>query len=171
MVNWVPTDNQLGIQPVTTTSTTQNHALGELINAYDNDGTQGTGEFIYLAGAANTVVGSVVTYSATLGTSVLAPATSTKLNGQPVAVAMSANVASQYGWYQIEGAAVIKKTAVKVSPNVAIFQSGTAGRLMPTVASGCQILGARTLNAATVASATSTVTVLINRPFGQGQVI
>lgn len=171
MVTWVPTNNQLGIQPITTTSTTQNHPLGQIVQAVDADGTQGAGEFIYLLGVVGTVTGLAVNYDSALGTTSLLPATSTKANGRPFAVAMSANVASQYGWYQVGGAAVIKKTAVKVSPNVALFQSGTAGRVMPTVTSGCQLLGVRSMNAATVASATSTVTVLINRPHAQGQVI
>src|SRR5512146_1963721 len=171
MVTWVPTNNQLGIQPITTTSTTQNHQLGQIVQAVDADGTQGGAEFIYLLGLGSTVAGLAYTYDAALGTTALLTASTTKANGRPFAVAMSANVANQYGWYQISGPAVIKKTAVKVSPNVALFQSGTAGRVMPTVTSGCQLLGVRSMNAATVASATSTITALISRPHAQGQVI
>ena len=80
------------------------------------------------------------------------------------------NVASQYGWYQIAGAAAIKKTAVAITPSVPVYISGTAGRVRGTAASGKQILGARTVNAATVAAGTSTITVLINRPHAQGAV-
>ena len=69
---------------------------------------------------------------------------------------MAANTSITTGsWYQVRGAAVIKKTAVKVSPNVKLYISGTAGRLMPTAASGKQVLDAITVNAATVLSATS----------------
>jgi hypothetical protein len=83
---------------------------------------------------------------------------------------MSANVLANYGWYQIAGASVIKKTAVKVSPNVPVYQSATIGRMMSTAASGKELMNARSVNAATVLSATSTITVLTQRPFLQGAV-
>jgi hypothetical protein len=127
------------------------------------------GEFIYLKGVASTVVGSLVVYNPSTTTTALAPNTANL--GQPVAVAMSANVAAQYGWYQIGGVATVKKTAVAVSPNVRLFISGTTGRLMPTVATGKQVLNARSANVASVTTTTSTVLVSINRPFVQGQVI
>lgn len=179
MTTWVPCENELGLQPIATTSTTRQHPIGKVIRAFDNDGLYGEGEFIYLPGVANTVVGSVVTYNpegftysgtteTAVGTTVLVPNTANLAS--PVAVAMSANVASQWGWYQIGGAAVIKKTAVKVNPAVALYISGTAGRLMSTAASGKQILGLRSVNTATVASATSTVVVVIDRPHCQGAV-
>jgi len=167
MSNFIPTENALGIQPIGLSSTVQNHPLGTIVRAYDS--TLGQGEFIYLKGIASTVVGSLVTFDVAGGITALSPNTANL--GQPVAVAMSANVASQYGWYQISGPAVIKKTAVKVSPSVALFQSGTTGRVMPTVASGKEVLNCRSTNAATVASATSTISAIIDRPFLQGQAI
>ena len=151
-------------QPIANTETDQKHPLGTIIRAQDP--TYGEGEFIYLLGVASTVVGSVVTYNATTYQTTLVPNTA-NLNS-PVAVAMSANVAAQYGWYQIEGLAVIKKTAVAVNAQVPIYISATAGRVKSTAASGKQIVNAKTANLATVASGTSTVTVLINRPFAQG---
>lgn len=140
--------------------------LGEIVNAYHP--TWGEGEFIRLLGAANTVAGLMVNYNATTFQTTLTPNTAN--NEDPIAVAMSANVTSQYGWYQIEGLATVLKTAVAVAPGAKVYQSATVGRLMPTSASGKQILGARAANLATVTSTTSTVVVLINRPFGQGQI-
>ena len=163
---WVISENRLGLQDIAATSTTQNVEEGTIVRAFDS--TYGGGEFVYLKGVDSTVVGSLVTYSPTAHTTTLTPNTA-NLN-QPVAVAMSANVSSQWGWYQVNGAAIIKKTAVKVSPNVPVYQSGTTGRVMSTAASGKQLMNARSLNAATVASATSTITVLIDRPFLQGAV-
>ena len=114
-------------------------------------------------------VGSLVTYNATTYQTALSPTTANQAN--PFAVAMSANGAGTFGWYQIGGLAVMLKTAVAVSPQVALFQSSaTAGRVMSTVSSGRQLLGARSANLATVASGTSTVIVSINRPHRQGQV-
>ena len=165
-MTFVPTENELGIQPIASTSTTQNHPLGTIVRAYDS--TLGGAEFIYLLCVASTVVGNTVTYNATTGQTTLSPNTAN--NAGPQAVAMSANVASQYGWYQIGGLAVVKKSAVQVLPGAKIYQSATAGRWMPTSASGKQILGARAANLTTVTSTTSTITVLINRPSGQGQI-
>jgi len=141
--------------------------LGSIAKAYHP--TFGEGEFIYLLGVASTVVGLTVRYNATTFQTTISPTTAN--TGGPVAVAMSANVANQYGWYQIGGLATVLKTAVKVTPGgTKIYQSGTAGRWMQTSASGNQILGASPANMTTVTSTTSTVVVLINRPSRQGQI-
>lgn len=162
---YTPSTPEAGIQPIAVSSTTQNHPLGFEVKAYDP--TFGSGSFIYLAGVSSTVVGSVVTYNQLTGATTLVPSTS-NLN-KPLAVAMSANNAStSWGWYQTEGAAVIKKTAVKVSPGVVLYISGTAGRLMSTVATSKLVLNCISVNAATVASATSTITAQIAWPAAQG---
>ncbi len=175
MSNFIPVENRLGIQPISQSNAKlpsqyqvgqsqdfgQAHPLGTIVKAYDT--TLGEGEFIYLQGVASTVVGSLVNYDPVNATTTLVPSTAS-LN-KPVAVAMSANVASQYGWYQIAGAAVIKKTAVAISPASKLWVSATAGRVYATSVAGKQVLNAITVNAATVASATSTITALIQRPF------
>ncbi len=155
------TENFIGGQAIAETSATAQHPLGTIVRARDT--SLGGGEFIYLLGVANTEVGSLVTYNATTFQTTLSPTNGTT-DGPPVAVAMSANVASQYGWYQIQGLAVIKKTAVAVTPQSGIWLSGTAGRVYVTASTGKGIVGARSANLATVVSGTSTVTVLINRP-------
>ena len=165
---YVITDPRLQMQSIATTDTTQNHALGTRVKAADPT-TYGEGVFVYLLGVASTVVGSLVSYNATTWQTALS-ANTANLAG-PVAVAMSANVASQYGWYQIAGLAVIKKTAVIVLAQVAIYQSATTGRIMSTAASGKQILGARSANLTSVVSATSTVVVSIEYPHKQGAVL
>lgn len=160
---YIVTDPFIGTQAIATTDTVQNHPLGTIVRGRDTATGGGGGEFIYLLGVASTVVGSLVTYNATTFQTTLSPTNATT-DGSPLAVAMSANVASQYGWYQIAGMAVIKKTAVAVSPASGLWLSGTAGRVYATASTGKGIVGARSANLATVASATSTVTVLINRP-------
>jgi len=139
--------------------------LGMVCRAFDP--TYGEGEFILLVGVANTVVGSLVTYNATTYQTTLSANTANQAT--PVAVAMSACTAGLFGWYQIGGLAVVKKTAVAVNAQVPVYQSATVGRVMPTAASGKQVLGARSANLATVASTVSTVVVSINRPHLQGQ--
>ena len=160
--------NLAGAQPIADTSTTQKHPLGQLCRA--SDPTYGQGEFIYLLGVASTVVGSLVKYNATTYQTALLSVTNGKNKGVPVAVAMSANVASQYGWYQVEGNAVVKKTSVAVTPQVPIFISATDGRLTVLASAGQQILGAQTANLTTIVTTTSTVVVTINRPCTQSQI-
>jgi hypothetical protein len=83
---------------------------------------------------------------------------------------MSANTAStSWGWYQIGGVAVVaKSTGITFAVNVALGVNST-GKVGAS-ASGKQILGARTANAATVVSATTTVNVVMSRPHLQGRV-
>jgi hypothetical protein len=139
--------------------------LGQIERAFDP--TYGAGEFILLVGVASTAVGSLVTYDGTTYQTTLCATTSNQ--ARPVAVAMSANGAGSFGWYQIEGTAVVTKTTgAKVNPTVAIgvVSTGKVG----ASASGKEILGARSANAATVASATTTVNVVVNRPHLQGRI-
>lgn len=140
--------------------------LGSIAKAYHP--TFGEGEFIYLLGVVGTLAGLMVSYNATTWQTTLTP--NTAKSAFPIAVAMSANVANQFGWYQIAGIATILKTATQVLPGVKIFQSATIGRVMPTSASGLEILGARAANLTTVTTTTSTVAVLINRPAMQGNI-
>lgn len=140
--------------------------LGSIAKAYHP--TFGEGEFIYLLGVASTLVGSVVSYNATTFQTALS--VNTAKGAWPLAVAMSANVAASYSWYQIEGLATVLKTATQVLPQVKIFQSATAGRVTPTSASGLEVLGARGANLVTVTSTTSTIVILLNRPALQGNI-
>lgn len=158
-------------QGIADTDTVQNHAYGKVVRA--KDPTYGEGEFIYLQGVANTVVGSIVTYNSTTGVTVLTTTSGVVNGGAPVAVAMSANNStSNWGWYQIAGAAVLKKTAVKVDPagTTKVYLSATAGRVMQTSVAGRQVLGARWTTLVTVTSTTSTAVVQLNRPHQQGAI-
>ena len=155
-----------GAQPIANTETTQKHVLGTIVRGYDD--TYGEGEFVYLLGVASTIVGSLVRWNATTHQTTLVVNTAVQVC--PVAVAMSANVASQYGWYQIYGNAVIKKTSVSVNPSVPIFLSATAGRIKVAASAGLQVVGARTANLTTIVTTTSTVVVTINRPHLQSQI-
>jgi len=141
------------------------NTLGQVERAFDP--TYGAGEFILLVGVASTAVGSLVTYDGTTYQTTLCATTSNQ--ARPVAVAMSANLAGTFGWYQIEGTAVCaKSTSSNFAATVAVGVKST-GKVGAT-GSGKEILGARTANAATVASATTTVTVVMNRPHLQGRI-
>lgn len=125
----------IGIQNIAVTDTVKNNVVGTIVTAVDP--AYDAGEFIYLKGVASTVVGSVVIYDTYAETTKLATAG----DRGPVAVAMSANVANQYGWYQISGAAVVKAGTVLANGNV--YVTATAGTVDDAVVAGDKIDGAR----------------------------
>lgn len=157
------------MQPIANTETTAKHQLGSRLKAVDP--VYGEGEFLYLKGVASTVVGSLVTWDgASSGTptyqTVLCPSTANL--AQPVAVAMSANVAGQFGWYQISGAAVIATNGTLAAGPGPVY-IGTAGTVTSTAAAGKQILNARN-DTATGTPAANQAVVQIERPFAQGAI-
>ncbi len=175
MANWFSTENRLGVNALTNIDNVAvdngtSHArypIGTIVQGYDS--TLGGGEFVYLQGVANNLVGLVVSYNATTGATVVLPSTANLAT--PCAVSLTANaVATDYSWYQIAGLATVLKSAVAVNPQAKVYISGTAGRFMPTSVSGKAIIGAKFANLATVTSTTSTVTVLLSRPTTQTQI-
>lgn len=125
----------VGHQQITETSTTQKHPLGTVVDA--DDATRGSGKFIYLKGVASTVVGSVVTYNADDWSTALITANAIG----PVAVAMSANVASQYGWYQVFGKASMK--AGDVADDASVYIDTVDGQVDDAVVAGDRVQGAK----------------------------
>lgn len=123
------TDTTIGLQAIAVTDTVQNHKLGTIVRA--EDPIYGAGEFMYLKGVASTAVGSWVTINLDDGTTALLAANAIG----PVGVAMSANVASQYGWYQISGKAVGKALA-SYADNGLVFATATAGSVDDAVVDG-----------------------------------
>jgi hypothetical protein len=147
----------------TTTIPTPPAVPGQIVKGFDP--VYGMGEFILLKGVASTAVGSLVIFNTTSYTTTLCPVTANL--GSPVAISMTANTSSSnWSWYQIEGVAVVAKSAVVLANNVAIGVSSTGK--VGTSASGKQILGARTANS--TVSATTTVQLILNRPHLQGRV-
>lgn len=160
-----------GLQPIAVTDTVKNHPLGYRITAVDP--VYGQGEFIYLLGVASTTVGSVVVFNGNAtGTPTFQTALSANTVGQarPVAVSMSANVASQYGWYQVVGNAVAATNGTLAAGPAAVYLSGTAGALTSTQAAGTQVLGAINVTATGTPAANFAV-VEINNPHAQGQIV
>jgi len=148
-----------GGQQIATRDTTQNHPLGTIVRGHDP--TYGEGEFIYLKGAASTIVGSIAEYDTNFQTGL----DTTALNlPRPLAVSMSICTASYYGWYQISGIAnVAKLSTTSFAAGAALAAS--AG-LAIAVATGRIINGALVTAVASAVSvaAPDLVTVMINRP-------
>ena len=147
----------VGAQPIADTSTTQLNPLGTIVEAVDP--TLGAGEFIYLQGLAATAVGSWVTYNASDNSTALLAADASA----PVATAMSANVASQYGWYQIGGKAVGKALA-GFADNAYVYATATAGSVDDAGASGDRVKMAKGASAVDTPS-TGLAYFEIQRPF------
>lgn len=155
----------MGLQAIADTVTTQQHDIGTIVQAYDS--TYGVGEFVYLKGVASTTVGSVVTYNSTTGTTTLAAIGASK--SFPVAIAMSANVASQWGWYQIGGLSVMSKNCATSLAAGAAVGVLTAGFIAAT-GTGKEVLGAIVTAVASATAGRTTVTVLISRPHIMGRI-
>lgn len=113
-------ENALLGQAIADTLTSKKMQLGTRMKAQDP--TYGPGEFIYLKGVASTAIGSVVLFNPDDWSTSLATAN----DKGPIAVAMSANVANQYGWYQIYGKGVAKVLA-SFADNGDCYLTATAG--------------------------------------------
>lgn len=154
-----------GYQPIAVTDTVQNHALGTLVSAVDP--TYGNGRFIYLKGIGSTVVGSMVDYDQYLGTTALSPATG---GVGPVAISMSANVANQYGWYQVEGSAVVKAPNAMTAGADVFSLAATPGSVDDAAVNGEQILNAK-VSTTTGTPSSGLAVIQIAWPFHQGQIV
>jgi len=126
------TQNRLGQSLIGSVDTAAKVPVGTIVTA--TDPTYGAGEFIYLKGAANTAVGSWVTYNMDDGSTTLLAANAI---GQ-VAVAMAATVASTWGWYQISGKAVGKALA-SYADNGLVYATATAGSVDDAVVAGDRV--------------------------------
>lgn len=155
-------DTFVGMPPIADTNESGGYldlpALGTIVKA--TDPTLGSGEFIYLKGVASTVVGSIVNYDDAYQTAL--DTTAVTGPARPLAVAMSANVADQYGWYQISGMAVATKSAAVSFADGAGLGAGSG--LAVAVATGSIIQGAVVRTVASAKSDVTTVAIAINRP-------
>jgi len=131
--------------------------LGTIVRAQDP--TYNVGEFIYLLGVASTVVGSIVTYNTDDFSTTLSAANAIG----PVAVAMSINVASQYGWYQLSGKGV-GKVLSGFADNGDCYLTATAGSVDDADVAGDYINGMK--GASAIGTPSSGLAELeLSRPF------
>jgi len=151
------TSGRIGLQRIASNSATKQHELGLICQA--DDETYGSGEFIYLQGLAATAVGSWVTFNADDNTTALLAANAIG----PVAVAMAATVANEYGWYQIFGKAVGKALA-SYADNGLVFATATAGSIDDAVVAGDRVKLAKGASAVDTPS-TGLAEFEIQRPF------
>ena len=147
----------VGWQPIANTETVAKHALGTIVTA--TDPTYYGGEFMYLKGVGSTAIGTWVTINMDDGSTTRLAANAIGAVG----VAMSANVANQYGWYQINGKAVGLASAL-YADNGLVYATATAGEVDDAVVAGDRVKNAIGASAVGTPS-TGFAEFEINRPF------
>jgi hypothetical protein len=134
--------------------------LGLVLGGVDALG--GFAEFVFLAGVANTAVGSVVTYDEA-GVTALADTDTAATCLGPVAIALSANILSTtYAWYAITGTFPVSLVA-NVADNALLYFCSTGGSLDDAATTDRQVTGIITRAATTTAAV---VNCQFNRPWG-----
>lgn len=132
---WKIISPAIGFPAIDSTETTPLVPLGTRIRARHT--TYGEGEFIYLLGAANTTANTWVTYNADDHSTTLLAANAIGAVG----ISMAANVANQYGWYQIYGKGIGKALTGYVD-NALVYATSTAGSIDDAVVAGDRVKNA-----------------------------
>lgn len=135
--------------------------LGTIVDGKDT--TYGAGKFIYLKGVASTVLGDAVVYDEAFATTRAVAAS----RGN-VAVALAAVVADKYGWYQIQGMAVVRAGTVSADAKAQV--SATPGQLDDTTTAAQDIAGARFMTADGTPSAGYAI-ISLDFPFANGTLV
>lgn len=130
---WTKTSSVITKQAIDATSTTLENPLGTRVTARHAD--YGDAEFIYLLGVASTEESSFVTFDEAYATTL----TVADAKGR-VGIAMSANVASQYGWYCIYGR-VPGSVKASFADNGICYLSSTAGHVDDADVAGDKVEG------------------------------
>jgi len=140
-------------QDIAETSTTQMAPLGSRVKARDIDNAgYGDMEFVYGVGVASTAAGDLVTIDGSGFTT-----TRVAENGVgKCAVAMSANVASQYGWYCVDG--TVNITSGDVADGAQLYLTSTASSVDDTAVAGDVIYGAYAVAADSGGTTLSSIT-------------
>lgn len=161
MSDWKITGAITFDQGIAETSTTQKTKLGTVVIAVDVDTSTdvGMGEFVYCLGVASTVATDVCSINQKGYVTTRAVAGGV---GQ-IGLAMSANVASQYGWYQIGGLGIATGSTSDAA-NKAAFLTATAGKLADAVVTGDKINGCQTATALDT-PATGKIYCSLSRPY------
>lgn len=193
--NWVSVDLHLGWPKpglvdagIASVTATANSAAGTAfpsvpvgtIALYRDIGTTqlGTGAFIYLPGVTSTVAGDVVVYRTPNGSGISPDVnsgaatirwTGTGNTGFPLAVATAAtNLQSLWGWYQIQGSAIVNISGTVAAGDRAWF--GQVATLETASAvGGKQVLGAQAVSANDIPT-TGKAVFTLNNPVVQSQI-
>jgi hypothetical protein len=160
------TNSPLGLSaPNGVADPTQINPNGTTAKFYDD--VWGEGEFIYLPGVASCAAGDLVAYDLLPTGVTVTRATGLANSGRPLAVALGATAAGQWGWYQIGGVAIVNAVAGATAGTAVL--SATTAQVQTTHIAGSQILGAR-LSSAVGTPAANKAYMTLNRPHMQGAI-
>jgi len=131
-------------QAIDATSSTQVYKAGMKIRCRDMSSTTERGEatFQYAKGVASVVAGDMCVISPNNDAAIRTVARS---KGQ-LGVAMAAIVASNWGWFQVEGTAVCN-VAASFADDLAVYLTATDGVVDDAVVTGDLVYGARSAGA------------------------
>lgn len=130
-------------QAITDTSSTQKYKAGMQVRCRDlSSAARGEAVFQYAKGVASVVAGDYCVISPNNDAAIRAVARSIGQGG----VAMAAIVASNWGWFQVYGAAVVN-VAASFADDLACYLTATAGVLDDAVVTGDLVYGARSASA------------------------
>lgn len=148
---YVPTDETVGVEDLTTIGTTQLWPLGKIIKARDTGTTAyGDVEMMYLKGGTNVAAKSVCTVNSDMSTTLIAA----RAKGAVVVSIGAVDATTKYGWFVCRGKAAAASDGV--TDAAALYIDGTAGRVDDAAVAGDQIIGA------VAASGDDTNTIVIN---------
>lgn len=162
---WQIEDIRIGMQPIATADTVQNHPLGTIVRAKDVGSTAyGQGEFIYVKGVTSGAAKAWAVYNADDYTCVLAVADGIG----PVGVMMSTlDAATKFGWLQISGKTVAKCLTL-FADNGIVYLTATAGSVDDTSVIGDVVHLAKGASTAVVGNLHAEFE--IHRPFIENRV-
>ena len=155
-MSWKPQESYIVAQGIEELSSSAKLPMGTIVKA--SHPSLGMGEFMYAKGVASTAVGSVVTIDEE-GVTALAGSDG---KGR-IGCAMAANVANNYGWYQIGGKGVAK-VATGFADNGVCYLTGTDGTVDDAAVDGDLVHGMMGRSAIDTPS-TGLAYVELNRPF------
>ncbi len=147
---------KLGIKSLTSTELTTVYTTAKFTVGTRGRDASGN-EYIFLAGVASVAAGTWVSFDELYVTTLL---TTTSVGS--AAVALAANVASTWGWFQIYGKAS-GKIGNAVADNAQLFISSVTGSVDDLVVTGDIIYGAISRGASSVTGAN--IDVQLNYPF------
>ena|ERR1035437_3788728 len=163
---YISQENRIGPFNPNIVDTVQAVPVGTRTRAVDSNGN--ACEFIYLQGVASCLVGSSVSWDAAMVTA-LTPIGVRQ--SRPIAIATAAvSAATSFGWFQIAGRAVAKKTTWSVSlvagANVGMIGVGLVGASV----SGKEVFGAAVDTLSANLSTNKTVILCISNPHMTGAI-
>lgn len=145
------------------------------------DPNLGGGEFQYMRYSGTIIAGTVCEVTPSIsGGIIIQNATAwagTANSGRSLVVAVSSGTVGQFGWFQVQGNAVVNVSGAPAAGNPAYWQA--AGVISPTGVASKQMVNAvfATAVSQTIGQGNSAVTlsgtqavVTINRPFAQGAI-